>query len=318
MFNPISVILREEEIYYIEEASSVKEIYHSNIEKISNTVIDAHDEFMRFQRKLMLKIKGKEPSIELTTSQLLSKKINIYSTGVFDMMRGQVTDNAKSLLKYIKNTNDQIVIIRKVFHKTPLLKRNLYSSRGIGFKTIELPTQEDYQKALIPYKQAWKQLEKLEEDELYKKFDKCYRSRENLIEEMFDKIEYYFKDNTNYYAAKYVDIYEDMNRDMINMLSNHKKRYKEIKDLLSEIHRKCTEEYNEDIQSLEKSIQNEKEKEKRRSIAIYNYKVLSDSILFMIEMVSIFHRIQLKILLMSYENYREVIQRIYDDIMLAR
>ena len=104
---------------------------------------------------------------------------------------------------------------------------------------------------------------------------------------------------------------------MMTMLSEHKKRYGEIRRLLTDIHDQCTKEYNEDLQALEKFKVTKEEKDAITSVANHNYKILSDSLMFMIDMVSIFHRIQLKILCMSYENYRAVIQLIYDDLMAS-
>ena len=320
MFNPLSIVLNESSSIreYIQEASSVKDIYNDNVEKLSSAVVDAHETFLNVQRKIMEKIRGKKVILkDLTVSQLASRKLHIFSGAVSDILQSKVTDNSKTLLKYIKKTQDQIFIIKKMYKKSPVLGKELYASKGVGFKTTTLPTQEEYIKAITPYKKAWKELDPLQDDELFQKFNKPYRSRENLMEDMFEHIDYYFKPDTNYQAKEYVDLYDDMNKDMMTMLSEHKKRYGEIRRLLTDIHDQCTKEYNEDLQVLEKFKASKEEKDAITSVATHNYKILSDSIMFMIDMVSVFHRIQLQILCMSYENYRTVIQLIYDDLMVV-
>lgn len=318
MFNPLSIVLNEfsSNRECIQEASSVKDIYNNNVEKLSSAVIDAHETFLNVQRKVMEKIRGKEVKFEnLTASQLASRKLHIFSNAVSDILQNKVTENSKTLLKYVKKTQDQIFIIKKMYKKSPVLGNKMYASKGIGFKTTTLPTQEEYIKAITPYKKAWKELDPLQDDELFQKFDKPYRSQENLMEDMFEHIDYYFKPDTNYQAKEYVSLYDEMNKDMITMLSEHKKRYGEIRRLLTDIHDQCTKEYNEDLQRLEKFKASKEKKDAITSVANHNYKILSDSLMFMIDMVSIFHRIQLKILCMSYENYKTVIQLIYDDLM---
>lgn len=313
MFNPISIILKENNVEYIDEDSSIRDIYNSNVEKMSDAVLDSHDDFIKFQKDLFEKFKTEKTNFEDFTPQIMSKKVDLYSDSIFGVLNLTTTD--KAVLKCIKNTHAQIKFIKQFYQKKPILKKNIYSSKGIGFKTIDIPTQEEYIATVKPYKHAWRDYDKLEDDELIQKFDKCYRSKEELLKEMFANIDFYFKPNTNHYASEYVDIYDEMNKSMVSMLENHKKKYGSIHRLLSDIHDKYTKDYSEDISELKLSTKPEKEKKKLLDIATHNYKVLSNSIIFMIDMISIFHRLQLKIVLMSYENYKELIQSIYDDIL---
>lgn len=316
MFNPLSIVLKNDAYEnYLEEAMSIRDIYNSNIESLSDAITDSHEKFIHFQEKIFEKIRGKEPRLEVTTSEILSHKLEKFSHGVFDVLRNKITDNSKALLKYIKNTKDQVELLKRIFSKpqNKTLANTLYVSKGIGFKTTELPTQEEYAEAISPYEDAWKRLDPLEEDELYNRFDKCYRSKELLMNEMFTNVKFYFEPDTPYKASEYVNTFDEMNKDMISMLSKHKEKYERVRKFLSYVNIKCTEEYNKDIENLKKSF--DPDKEKKIEIATHNYKVLSDTLIYMIDLVSIYHRIQLKILLISYENYKHVIQLIYDDCM---
>ena len=319
-FNPISIILHENssdaKSTYKKSIETIKDIYHSNVESISNAIIAAHQEFTNFQKNLFSKIQKNDFNIDKFTSDILSKKFDKASNGIFDILNDKITDNSQALLKYIKNTKDQITILKK-YYGDPSNLRNahaLYTSKGIGFRTINLPSNEQFIESIRPYSLAFRDMTILKNDSLFKKFDKCYLSSGALAEEMYDKIKYVFTPDKSYPAKSYIENYDITHKDMIAMLSEQKNRYKEIRDLLNDIHDDRTGAYDRFMVEInKKKTLEEDEKQKQKMIVINNYKILSDSLIKMADLITVYHRIQLKILLMSYENYREIIQNIYDD-----
>lgn len=316
-FNPIAVILEEksEESTYKKSIKTIKDIYHSNVESISNAITTAHKEFTTTLKTIFNKLRGNNFNVDLSTSDVISKKFDKVSSGVFDILNDKITENSKSLLQYIKNTKDQVTILKRLFSAPSNLNlsKTLYTSKGVGFRSITLPTNDQYIESTYPYSKAFRDFTPLEDDSLYKKFGRCYRTEQLLAEEMYDSITYYFKPDKGYPAQSYVDIYEEMNKDMISMLAEQKKRYAEIREMLNDIHDDRTGAYDRCIVELNQKNLPPNEKEEKKRIATHNYRILSSSLIKMTDMVTVYHRIQLKILLMSYENYKEIIQRIFDD-----
>lgn len=316
-FNPIAVILQEkaEETTYKKSIKTIKDIYNSNVESISNAITTAHREFTTTLKNIFHKLRGNQFDVNLSTSDVIAKKFDKVSSGVFDILNDKITDNSKSILQYIKNTKDQVTILKKLF-LTPSnlsLSQTLYTSKGVGFRTIELPSNDQYIESIYPYSEAFRKYTSLDDDSLFKKFDTCYKSEQALAEKMYDKVTYYFKPDKGYPAHSYVDIYEDMNKDMISMLAEQKQRYAEIRAMLNDIHDDRTGAYDRCIVELNQKNLPPNEKEEKKKIVTHNYRILSNSLIRMTDMITVYHRIQLKILLMSYENYKEIIQKIFDD-----
>ena len=317
-FNPITVILQEkaEESTYQKSIKTIKDIYHSNVESISNAIITAHKELINIQKNMFSEIKDEKYKVTNTSvSTVLSKKFDRGSNIVFDILDNKITENTRSLLSYVKDTKNQIISLKKLFSSASNygLAKSLYVSKGIGFRTISLPDNSQYIESIHPYSKAFGEPVTLNDNDLFKKFDKCYTSKQYLSEKMYDSITYYFKPDKSYEAHLYVDIYDDMNKDMISMLSEHKKRYKEIREMIQDIHDDRTGAYDRYIIELDKKYISDNEREEKKRTATNNYRVLTNSLLRMIDLVTVYHKIQLKILLMSYENYKNIIQTIFDD-----
>lgn len=317
MFNPLKVILKEDDTIDVFRNSNVIDYYHDNVNDVVNVFTTCKLHYNNIKKKVIEQSKDQNFTPELTTSQLISKKVQILSKGVFDCLQGKVTDNSKKLLQYVYKTKDQVYILKKIFsnpNNSPVANK-IYFSDGIGFKTTELPLKENYVKAGAAYNKAWHEKYPLYDDMLWIHFPTYYRSEEELNTHMHEHIDYYFKADKGYRAKEYVDIFDEMNQSMISMLKDHKEKYASIRGYLNHMNEASNTEYHRVITTIKASSMSKEEKEYKTSLATHNYKVFSSFLITMIDLVSVYHRIQLKILLMSYENYKNIIQKIFDDNM---
>lgn len=318
MFNPLHVVLKEDNISYIQESAltSFRDFYNDRLLNLSNAVANSHRIFTDFRKNMIEKFHGKKFHKEVSTSQLLCRKVEIFYNTICDSLKNNVSEDSKFILKHNKNTRDQLYILKNIFSKpNDVMKHRVYYSNGIGFRTLELPTKEEYIKAIYYHTDAYRKEYPIYEDILYSKFDKCYRTTEALSNEMYKSINFYFEEGKGYTAKEYVDIFDAMNRDMVNMLAEHKEKYAQIRSYINAVNKQCTEEYNSYLHEIDMLIKDKRDKEHRLALVTHNYKVLNAFLISLVDMVSIYHKIQLKILLMSYENYMDMINFIYDDNM---
>lgn len=319
MFNPLKVLSsNHDDIYEIQEAESLSDLYFNDVNGFSNQIRSNHKELINYQKDLFTRLIDSKSETNEVAYKIITKKNKIYIDSTMEYLHGSVLRLSKFLIKHNKNTDEQIRIIKTFWSRSKYAayKNKYYQARPIGFKTIELPTIEEYKEALEPYKRAWKLMKKLDNDSIIKRFKECFQSKTNLREKMNDEIEYYFKENKMYKAQEYVDKYDEMNEDMIRLLAAHKRKYEAIRNFLTDVRVKSASAYEEDIFDIKKTITDQQEREEIINTATYNYKILSNTLIFLTELVTVYHTTQLKILITSYTNYRKNIQEIYSDLMM--
>ena len=315
MFNPFKVLFNNQSVS-LDEESSLKDFYIDNVEDLSQKIIRQHKDYIEYQKELFQKIKKQETTPNDRGYEILHYKSDRFGNTIFDHVSNIAKVASTKIVKNLKNTTEQIRIIKAFYKRTQFrdLRERQYSCEGIGFETIDLPTLEEYGTAISPYKKAWKMMKPLPRDAIIRHFKDHFVEKGLMREVMEDKIQYYFKKDKAYSGKEIVDAYDDMNQDMFHMLARHKAKYKSIRKFLESVKEQASSQYEEDIFDIKKSSYlSQEEKDNTIEIATHNYSVLTNNLIVLTNMVAVYHNIQLKILITSYERYKRLIQKIYDD-----
>lgn len=309
VFNPIDIILKEDNTQSINEEQSLKDVYYANVDSIANAVSDCHKSFIDASKKILWKLRKKEAPKHVSIAELMAYKVDKFTNSICSILCNRVDKNAMYLLKYIQRTDYQIHILKKILSNPNYRAFGdwIYFCKGVGFKTIDLPSIQEYSESISIHIEDYKKDDLIRSDVIIDELPKIYQTESALQKEMYDKIQYIFKEDTPYKIKEYVNVFDTMNKDLKDLLQKHKEQYISIKKLLNKVHDTCTEGYTDYMKSLEK----EEDNEQKKDIATKNYNVLSNNIIQLVDMITVFHRIQIKIIFMSYENYKEVISSIY-------
>lgn len=320
MFNPLRVLLKEnsQSDSFFNEEISLKDFYIDDVQNFSKKIVSQHKKFIDYQKSVFQNIKKNETLPNQKAYEILTYKSGKYTDAIFGHVTDGVYKTAQYLTEKLEDTKEQIRIIKACYNKSKylFLKEKVYSCSGVGFKTMELPTLEEYESVINVYRKAWKLRHPLDKDSITKHFDDYYIKKDKMRDEMYDEIEWIFKEDKPYRVKDFVEAYDDMNQQLISLLIRHRKKYTSIRDFLEEVRNYASSHYEEDITGIKSSlILSQEDKDKMVNLATHNYQILSNSIILLSDMVAAYHNIQLKIIISSYSSYKKVIQKIYDNVI---